>query len=226
VTGPAAARAGAGPEGATPDGPTPEGPTPDEPILDEQDRREAAALMARYPLARSAIVPLLYLVQSKVGWVPDRGIREVADLLGLTVAEVHGVATFYTMLKLRPAGRWVVSVCTNPPCAVRGGRALFEHAERTLAREGGVSRDGLFSVEEEECMAACDKAPVLSLNYVYYDRVSEADLDAMVTSLRGGEVPAPPRGEHPGDLRAVSRVLAGLGRAGAERAAEGTGADG
>jgi NADH-quinone oxidoreductase subunit E len=184
------------------------------PILSEEDVREAERLMDRYPSTRSALVPLLYLVQSKVGWIPRRGMQEVAGLLGLTVAEVQGVATFYTMLKLQPTGRWVFSICTNPPCAGRGGTALLEHAYRTLGGEADhVTSDGLFTVEEEECMGACDRAPVASINYVYYDQVTEVAFDEMVASLRRDEVPSPPRGEHPGDLRSVSSVLAGVGGA-------------
>ena len=187
------------------------------PVLSGDDLRIAAELMARYPSARSAMVPLLYLVQSKVGWIPKQGMREVADLLGLTAAEVEGVATFYTMLKLHPTGRWVFSICTNPPCAGRGGKALLEHAMTALGGEADhVTPDGLFTVEEEECMGACDKAPVLSINYVFYDAVTEEAFDAMVASLRRDDVPAPPRGSHPGDLRAVSSVLAGVAGAPAE----------
>src|ERR1043166_2466142 len=120
------------------------------PILDDQDRQAAAGLMARYPTARSALVPLLYLVQSKVGWIPQQGMREVAELLGLRTAEVEAVATFYTMLKLHPTGRYVLSVCTNPSCGIRGGYALWDHARRSLGGQAEhVTEDGLFTVEEE-----------------------------------------------------------------------------
>jgi len=182
------------------------------PILDEDDRRAAASLMARYPTARSALVPLLYLVQSKIGWIPQRGLREVAELLELRTAEVEAVATFYTMLKLRPTGKYVLSVCTNPSCGVRGGYALWDHARRSLGAEAErVTEDGLFTVEEEECMGACDKAPVLTVNYLYYDGVDEQGFDRIVDSIRDGQVPEASRGGVPGDLRTVSRTLAGLG---------------
>ncbi len=187
-------------------------PDVDGPILDDDDRRAAASLMARYPTARSALVPLLYLVQSKVGWIPQQGMREVAELLGLRTAEVEAVATFYTMLKLRPTGRYVLSVCTNPSCGIRGGYALWDHARRALGGEAEhVTEDGLFTVEEEECMGACDKAPVLTVNYLYYDGVDEQAFDRIVESIRSGQVPEASRGGVPGDLRDVSRILAGLG---------------
>src|SRR6266568_6938567 len=92
------------------------------PVLDEEKRRLAELICAKYPTRRSALIPLLYLVQSEVGWVPRQGMREVADLIGLTTAEVEAVATFYTMLKLHPCGRYVLSVCTNPSCTVLGAR--------------------------------------------------------------------------------------------------------
>ena len=182
------------------------------PILSEEDRAVADRIVARYPTRRSAMIPLLYLVQSVVGWVPRQGMREVAEILGITTAEVEAVATFYTMLKLHPCGRYVISVCTNPSCALLGGRRLYERAREVLGDQAErVSDDGLFTLEEEECLAACDQAPVVAVNYVFYDRVTPEDLDEMVASLRRDAVPPPPRGTHPGDLRAVSSVLAGLG---------------
>ena len=188
-------------------------PDVDGPILDEEDLRVAEALMARYPTRRSAMVPLLYLVQSKVGWVPPQGMREVAGLLDLRTAEVQSVASFYTMLKLHTAGRYVISICTNPPCALAGGRRLLERARELLGEDPEhVTPDGVFTLEEEECMGACDKAPVLSVNYVYYDATSEAELESMIAAMREGAPPEAPRGAGvPGDLRQVSRTLAGVG---------------
>ncbi|TMK83363.1 MAG: NADH-quinone oxidoreductase subunit E, partial [Actinobacteria bacterium] len=90
------------------------------PVLSEDARALAEKIMAKYPTRRSALVPLLYLVQSEMGWVPRQGMREVAEILQLTTAEVEAVATFYTMLKLHPCGRYVLSICTNPSCALLG----------------------------------------------------------------------------------------------------------
>ena len=182
-------------------------------ILDGDVRELADRLVERYPDPRSALLPLLYLVQSRVGWVPQQGLREIAEILGLTTAEVEAVASFYTMVKLRPCGRYVLSICTNPSCGLVGGQALFERAQELLGpgAEHGVTEDGLLTLEEEECMAACDKAPVAALNYVYFDRVTVDDLEGMIDGIRRGEVPEAARGGAPGDLRAVSRVLAGLG---------------
>ena len=183
------------------------------PILTGEARSVADRLVAKYPDRRSALLPLLYLVQSEVGWVPPQGLREVAALLGLTTAEVEAVATFYTMVKLHPCGRYVLSICTNPSCALLGGQRLFERAREVLgpASEHGITDDGMLTLEEEECMAACDKAPVAAINYVYFDRVTQEQLESIIAGIRAGDVPAASRGGVPGDLREVSRTLAGLG---------------
>jgi NADH-quinone oxidoreductase subunit E len=181
------------------------------PVLVGEALALARRIIEKYPVERSALVPLLYLVQSEVGWVPRQGMREVAELLGLRTAEVEAVATFYTMLKLHPCGRYVLSICTNPSCALLGGRRLLERAHEVLGQESErITADGLFTVEEEECLAACDTAPVVAVNYVFYDRVTEDGLDAMIEAIRRGEVPAASRGEVD-DLRTISRELAGAG---------------
>jgi NADH-quinone oxidoreductase subunit E len=181
------------------------------PVLSEESRAAAEKIAARYPTRRSALIPLLYLVQSEVGWVPRQGMREVAEILGLTTAEVEAVATFYTMLKLHPCGKYVISICTNPSCALLGGRRLYERAREVLGdRAEQMTEDGLFTLEEEECLAACDMAPVLAVNYVYYDKVTEERLDQMIASIRDGKVPEAARGGVPGDLKEISNVLAGV----------------
>ena len=120
----------------------------DGPVLSEEGRALAERIAAKYPTRRSALVPLLYLVQSEVGWVPRQGMSEVAEILGLTTAEVEAVATFYTMLKLYPCGRFVVSICTNPSCALLGGRRLYDRAKELLGdRAEQATDDGLFTLE-------------------------------------------------------------------------------
>jgi NADH-quinone oxidoreductase subunit E len=189
------------------------------PVLSEEARALAERVIARYPTRRSALVPLLYLVQSEVGWVPRQGMREVAAILGLTTAEVEAVATFYTMLKLHPCGRYVLSICTNPSCALLGARKLYERARELLGQEAErISDDGAFTLEEEECLAACDQAPVVALNYVFFDRVTEERLEEMIEGVRVGNTPEAARGGVPGDLKSISRILAGLGDGASSRA--------
>jgi NADH-quinone oxidoreductase subunit E len=181
------------------------------PVLSEESRAAAERIAAKYPTRRSALIPLLYLIQSEVGWVPRQGMREVGEILGLTTAEVEAVATFYTMLKLHPCGKYVISICTNPSCALLGGRRLYDRARELLGEHAeNVSEDGLFTLEEEECLAACDKAPVLTVNYVYYDKVTEERLEQMIASIRDGQVPEAARGGIPGELKEISKTLAGM----------------
>ncbi len=183
-------------------------------VLTPELRREAEAIVARYPegRARSAILPLLYLVQSVEGWVSEEGLREVAEILGLRTAEVGAVASFYTMIRLRPTGRHLINVCTNLSCALRGGRevhaAVREAAGIPPGRDG--SEDGLFTVHEEECLGACDGAPVVQIDFANHDRVSPERARELIESLRRGEVPPPSRGVAPRDFRHACRILAGV----------------
>ena len=185
------------------------------PVLSEENRRVAEGIVARYPTARSALLPLLYLVQSEVGWVPRQGMREVAEMIGLTTAEVEAVATFYTMLKLHPCGKYVISVCTNPSCTLLGARESYQRAKDLLGDDAErMTPDGTFTLEEEECLAACDKAPVVAVNYVFYDGITADRMGELIGEIRDGRVPEAARGAGvPGDLKEVSKVLAGLGSA-------------
>jgi NADH-quinone oxidoreductase subunit E len=183
-------------------------------VLSDELRASAEEIKARYPRGRerSAILPLLYLVQSIEGHVTPDGLREVADLLGLTTAEVEAVASFYTMLRLRPTGTHLVNVCTNLPCALRGAKGVYEAAHRAtgLPHGGELSEDGLFSLHEEECLGACDAAPVVQIDFANHDRVTPERMRELIEELRAGTVPVPARGEPPADFRHASRILAGL----------------
>jgi NADH-quinone oxidoreductase subunit E len=181
-------------------------------VLSEDLRRRADEIVARYPQQRSALLPLLYLVQAEQGHVTREGMQEVAEILGLTTAEVEAVATFYTMFKKHPAGRWLVSVCTNVSCALAGARRLYDRALEELgdgARE--VTDDGTFTLEEVECLGACDQAPVVQVNYCNYARVTEERLLDLLGKLRAGEVPDPDGGPRPVEHAQAARILAGLG---------------
>jgi NADH-quinone oxidoreductase subunit E len=184
------------------------------PVLPDELRARAEEIKARYPKGRerSAILPLLYLVQSVEGHVPREGLREVAELIGTTTAEVEAVASFYTMLRLRPTGKHLVNVCTNLSCALRGAGEVYEAAHRAtgIPYGGERSEDGLFSVHEEECLGACDAAPVVQVDFANHDRVTPERMSELIERLRAGEVPAPARGDAPDDLRHASRILAGI----------------
>lgn len=183
-------------------------------VLTPELREQAQAIVARYPQGRerSAILPLLYLVQSVEGRVTQEGLREVAELLDLRTAEVEAVASFYTMLRLRPTGEHVISVCTNLSCALRGARDVYETAHEATGVGHGreISDDGRFTVHEEECLGACDAAPIVQVDFANHDRVTPERMREIVEALRRGEVPEPARGIAPRDFRHASRILAGV----------------
>jgi NADH-quinone oxidoreductase subunit E len=188
-------------------------------VLEGPRLDEAKEIVGRYPEGRqrSAIMPLLYLVQSVEGFVSRDGLTEVAGLLGLTTAEVEAVATFYTMYRLRPTGTHVVSVCTNLACTLRGARDVYEAAYQAAGMRHGqeLSDDGEITLHEEECLGVCDAAPAVQINFANHDRVTSEQMRELVGALRAGELPEPARGPAVGSFKEASRVLAGLESEGA-----------
>ena len=185
----------------------------------EATRQQAAEILARYPKPRSALLPLLHLCQAEEGYVSPDGIALCAELLGLTKAEVGAVATFYTMYKRRPVGDYHVGVCTNTLCAVMGGDAIYQSLKDHLGIEtqNGVTDDGKVSLEHVECNAACDYAPVVMVNWEFFDNQTPESAKALVDDLRAGNPVAPTRGASTVcTWREAERVLAGFpdGRAG------------
>ena len=152
--------------------------------LTDADRRRAKEIVSRYPHAKSALLPLLHLAQDRNGWVTPAAMEEIADLLDLTPALVLGTCSFYTMLKREPVGGLIVSVCTNVSCLVNGGPELLD----ALRAHYGETDDVL--VEEVECLAACDLAPVLQVNYEFHGPVTAADAVEVIEQYRRGELAA------------------------------------
>jgi NADH-quinone oxidoreductase E subunit len=183
----------------------------DLPPLTEQTRLEAREIMARYPVARSALLPMLHLVQSVQGYVSPEGVTLCAEELGLTKAEVGAVATFYTMYKRRPTGRHIVSVCTNTLCGVLGGQRIMDALSSDLGvHHDETTADGSITLEHAECLAACDYAPVVTVDYEFYDQQDVESARELVAALRRGEKPLPTRGAPLTDFRGISRQLAGF----------------
>src|SRR5512144_542432 len=178
---------------------------------------ELREITTRYPQPRSALLPMLHLVQSVEGRVTSRGIEACADILGITAAEVSGVATFYTMYKRRPVGEYHVGVCTNTLCAVMGGDAIFERLKDHLdVGNDETTEDGKVTLEHLECNAACDYAPVMMVNWECFDNQTPESATRLVDDLRAGREVRPTRGATLCTFKEVSRVLAGFydGRAG------------
>ncbi|MDY2941420.1 MAG: NADH-quinone oxidoreductase subunit NuoE [Varibaculum sp.] len=177
-------------------------------------RGEAAEIIGRYPQGheRSALLPMLHLVQSEDGYVSPNGIGLCADVLGITRAEVSAVATFYTQYKRHPNGEYTVGVCTNAMCAVLGGETIWE----TLTDHLGIgndetSEDGKITLEAIECNAACDYAPVIMVNWQFFDNQTPDTAVKLVDDLRSGRDVQPTRGpDRVPNFRETSHILAGF----------------
>jgi NADH-quinone oxidoreductase subunit E len=183
--------------------------------FDELTRQRTKEIIARYPQSRSALLPLLHLVQSVEGHVSQDGIRYCAEALELTTAEVSAVATFYTMYKRTPCGEHLVSVCTNTLCAALGGDDIYKRLSEKLGvgHEGTAGEPGTtgsITLEHAECLAACDLAPVLQVNYEYFDNQTAESAEELVDALQRGEKPHPTRGAPLTDFRTVELELAGI----------------
>jgi NADH-quinone oxidoreductase subunit E len=160
--------------------------------LSDQTLTRAEELIARYPQPRSALLPILFLLQAEDGYVSPAGVAQAAQLLGLTKAEVGAVATFYTMFRRRPVGKYLVSVCKTLPCQLRGSREIAAAvAERLEVPLGGTDASGMVTVEEVECLAACDGAPVVQVNTENYERLTTEEALALLEALLRDEVPPP-----------------------------------
>lgn len=165
--------------------------------LTAENIQRARQLIALYPQSRSALIPILHIVQEQDGWLTPDGMTHVAELLDIDPAEVYGTASFYDMFFTHPVGRHLVSVCTNLACMINGGEELLEHAETRLGvAAGGTTADGEFTLEEVECIAFCGAAPCLTVNWRFFGNVSNDDLDRLVEDLAAGRLAddVPPHG--------------------------------
>ena len=200
------------------------GPRPDEPgppiggsqsypaEVSAQLSADAATIIARYPDPRSALLPLLHLVQAQDGYLTTAGIGFCATQLGLSDAEVTGVASFYSMYRRSPTGEYLIGVCTNTLCAVMGGDAILEALEADLGVHAGqTTSDGKITLEHVECNAACDYAPVVMVNWEFFDNQTPSTATELATALRSGHQVTPTRGAPLCDFRQTARALAGLG---------------
>jgi NADH-quinone oxidoreductase E subunit len=155
--------------------------------LSPEIRARAEELVALYPEPRSSLIPICHLAQEQDGWLRPEAMAEIADLVGVTPAEVRGTATFYDMLHTEPVGTYLVSVCTNIACLLGGALELLEHAEESLGvRAGGTTADGAITLEEAECLADCDRTPCVQVNHRYVGGQTPGSFDQLVADLRAG----------------------------------------
>jgi NADH-quinone oxidoreductase subunit E len=182
------------------------------PVLTGNLRAQADAIVAKYPNSRSAVLPLLFLVQSAEGYVSEDGMREIADILNLTPAQILAAMSFYTMFKKQPQGTYLISVCRNIACTHLGGRELVGTFEQRLGiKAGETTPNGKFTLETAECLATCDGAPSLQVNYEDFYKVTPEAAEELVDKLERGDEVRSVRGQVVRDSRAISRETACAG---------------
>jgi NADH-quinone oxidoreductase subunit E len=149
----------------------------------------ADQIIGRYPRRKSALIPLLHLAQEQNGRLTEEAMEHIAEMVGVTPAEVLGTASFYEMFKREPVGDYVINVCTNISCLLRGGEELLHHLEARLGiKSGSTTADGKFTLEDVECIAACTEAPCLQVNYRYFHRIAHDQADELIEDLRAGKL--------------------------------------
>jgi NADH-quinone oxidoreductase subunit F len=181
------------------------------------------ALAAKYPQRRSALVPMLLYAQDEIGYLSDAAVEEIAVRLGITELEIRNVASYYSMLRFKPAGKYNVQVCTNISCMLRGGYEIYERFQRELGiGHKGITADGLFSLEEVECIGACSWAPAIQVNYEFHDELTPERVPGILAGYRGkteGKATEPKLVSHPDEVKIVSRRF-GQGAAAIDRYVE------
>jgi NADH-quinone oxidoreductase subunit E len=151
----------------------------------EQFEQRFREMLAHYPAKRSVLVPTLLYAQDEVGYVSDEVVRELAERLELTELEVRNVISYYSMLTTKPRGRYHVQVCTNLACMLRGAEEILEHTKEKLGiPEGGTSADGLFSLQEVECIGACSWAPAAQVNYDFHENLTPEEMDKVLAAYK------------------------------------------
>ncbi len=178
--------------------------------LTPDNEQRARELISLYPYARSALIPILHVLQEQDGYLSEDGMAHVGELLDLAPAEVRGTATFYDMFHFEPVGKYLIAVCTNIACMLQGAYRLLEHAEDRLGvAPGGTTEDGVFTLEDAECLALCGNAPCVTVNWRFFGDVDPQGFDQLIEDLRAGRLDdeVPPHGT----LNRVPRMTAGAG---------------
>jgi NADH-quinone oxidoreductase subunit E len=155
-------------------------------VLSEAVQLELGEVLKKYPLKQSAVLDALYIVQREKNYLTDDDIQAVAGALSMTVTEVSAIVGFYTLFRRQPTGKYLIQVCTDLPCALRGAEVFFRRlCERLgLPPDGGTTADGLFTVEEVVCLAACHRAPVAQINLEYYENLTDEAMNVVIANLR------------------------------------------
>lgn len=191
--------------------------------LTPDNEQRARELISLYPYARSALIPILHVLQEQDGYLSEDGMAHVAELLDLSAAEVRGTATFYDMFHFEPVGKYLVAVCTNIACMLQGAYRLLEHVEERLGvAPGGTTEDGMFTLEDAECLALCGNAPCVTVNWRFFGDMDPEGFDQLVDDLKAGRLDdeVPPHGTLSRVRRVTSRPGGDAGARDAQPAAE------
>jgi NADH-quinone oxidoreductase subunit E len=158
------------------------------PTLGDSAQEQIDTILAKYPNKRSAVLPLCHLAQQKYGYMSADAVREVADILEMDPTEVRGLVSFYALLREKSTGKYILEICNDLPCALRGADQFVEHVCRKLGvRPGQTTDDGLFTVETVMCIAACDRAPVAQINLEYHENLDPDKFDEILEQAKNGE---------------------------------------
>ena len=153
--------------------------------LTPQNKARFDEIVARYPVKRSALLPTLHLVQEQEGWLSREALAYVGSLLGLSPAQVHDTASFYTMFRLKPEGKTLIEVCTTLSCALGGAEKVTRFLTEKLGiAPGQTTADGRFTLSEVECLASCGTAPMMQVNDDYYENLTEEKINEIVDSMK------------------------------------------
>jgi len=163
------------------------------PILSESELQEIRTLQTRYPEPKATLLPVLWRLQEKRGWIDDEAMQEAADVCKVPVSHVRGVVSFYTMFFEKPMGQFHVQVCTNVSCMLRGGEDLLSAMKARLGIQNlERTEDGKFSIEETECMGACGGAPMMAVNETFYELATNSEANDIIDRIAAtGQIPAP-----------------------------------
>jgi NADH-quinone oxidoreductase subunit E len=154
-------------------------------LLSEAAQQELAQILKKYPDKRSAVLSALYIAQRDKNYLAEADLDDVAEALDMSITDVHAIAGFYTLLRTEPTGKYLIQVCTDLPCALRGAEDFYRRLCGRLPPEGGTTADGLFTVEAVVCLAACHRAPVAQINLEYHEHLTDEKMDVIIAELRG-----------------------------------------
>jgi NADH-quinone oxidoreductase subunit E len=154
-------------------------------MVSESLRQKFDELTSKYPVKRSALIPMLLTAQEEIGYLTSESIQFISEYLNIPAIEVYEVITFYSMLRTKPVGKNHIQVCTNISCLLLGGEQIFEHiSERLGIKEGETSPDGVFSLIQVECLGACCNAPAMQVNYKYHEDLNIEKVDSILEDIR------------------------------------------